>query len=78
MFAAVGDGSRDSKENCRACWCGVEGTELEWAWPCADDATAAVERFGTVLEGSVACCCLGGILGGASLDVITERFLSWA
>jgi len=28
---APGEGSLDPKENFRACWCGVEGTELERA-----------------------------------------------
>lgn len=28
-FIVVGDGPRDSNENFRACWCGVEGTELD-------------------------------------------------
>jgi hypothetical protein len=28
-FVAFGEGSRDSNENFRACWCGVEGTEFD-------------------------------------------------
>jgi hypothetical protein len=30
LFAAFGEGSRDSKENFRACRWGVDGTELDW------------------------------------------------
>lgn len=28
FWVAFGDGSRDSNEKFRACWCGVDGTEL--------------------------------------------------
>lgn len=28
---APGEGSLDSKENFRACWCGVDGTEFDCA-----------------------------------------------
>jgi hypothetical protein len=29
LLVALGEGSLDSNENFRACWCGGEGTELD-------------------------------------------------
>lgn len=70
---AFGEGSRDSKENCLACWCGVEGTELECVWPWGDVERTAV-LCAQFLDDSAAC--LAGILAGASFEVITKRFFS--
>lgn len=80
---SFGDGSRDSKENCLARWCGVDGTELDRAGcDCALEAVDCAGRLACGFDaGSAVWACVEAFLDGildreVSFDVMTERFLS--
>lgn len=70
MVIAVGEGSLDSKENLRAWWCGVEGTELDWwevleTWCCGGRG-----RGGSWFDDSGF---FGGMVAGDSFSAMSAR-----